>query len=69
RTAVGIEGGTMHKVKLDPRKLLGFKIIAGDESPARLQSPKIGGKGCANFDTAAETMIGAPMRPKIGSKD
>ncbi len=59
----------MHKVKLDPRKLLGFKIVARGESPAKLQSPKIGGKNCLNNDTAAEAMISALMRPKIGSKN
>ncbi len=59
----------MSNIKLDPRKLLGFKIIAGGESPVRLQSPKIGGKNCLNNDTAAEAMTSAPMRPKIGSKN
>jgi hypothetical protein len=35
----------MKEIKLDPTKLLGFKIIA--EGPAaKLSSPKIGVKGC-----------------------
>lgn len=35
----------MSKISLDPRKLLGFKIVA-EGSAAKLSSPKIGGKGC-----------------------
>jgi hypothetical protein len=35
----------MNESKLDPRKLLGFKIIADGESSSRLTSPKIGDKG------------------------
>ncbi len=35
----------MTEIKLDPKKLLGFKIIA-DGSAAKLCSPKIGAKGC-----------------------
>lgn len=35
----------MKEIKLDPKKLLGFKIIA-EGSAAQLSSPKIGVKGC-----------------------
>jgi hypothetical protein len=37
----------MSQVKLDPSKLLGFKIIASNETTMTLHSPKIGGKQCA----------------------
>ncbi|HEY1384125.1 MAG TPA: hypothetical protein VGF43_10940 [Dongiaceae bacterium] len=37
----------MSGIKLDPTKLLGFKIIATGASTATLRSPKIGGKGCS----------------------
>ncbi len=40
----------MNDIELDPRKLLGFKIIA-NEATATLHSPKIGGKQCAVVDT------------------
>jgi hypothetical protein len=36
----------MSKIKLDPKRLLGFKIIATSGSAMTLRSPKIGGKGC-----------------------
>ena len=35
----------MNTIKVDPRKLLGFKIIADGGSTVRLTSPKIGDKG------------------------
>lgn len=41
----------MNDMELDPRKLLGFKIIASSETTATLHSPKIGGKQCAVVDT------------------
>jgi hypothetical protein len=53
----------MQDVKLDPRTLLGFKIVATGESTATLRSPKIGGKGCTFVETA-QAAIGA----KIGGK-
>ena len=40
----------MKEIKLDPKKLLGFKIVA-DGSMAKLGSPKIGG-------TALQAKIG-----------
>ena len=52
----------MNEIKLDPKKLLGFKIIA-DGSAAKLSSPKIGDKNC-NVYAAAESAIQA----KIGAK-
>ena len=36
----------MPTINLDPRKLLGFKVIANGESSGTLRSPKIGAKGC-----------------------
>lgn len=41
----------MNDVKLDPRKLLGFKIVASNDTTVTLHSPKIGGKQCAVVDT------------------
>lgn len=47
-----VEGGVIVKeIKLDPRRLLGFRIIA-DGSAARLNSPKIGVKGCNTMGDA-----------------
>ena len=42
----------MNDVKLDPRKLLGFKIIASNETTVTLHSPKIGAKQCQVVDAA-----------------
>ncbi len=39
----------MNEIKLDPKKLLGFKIIA-DGPAAKLSSPKIGTKDCTVHD-------------------
>jgi hypothetical protein len=50
----------MKEIKLDPKKLLGFKII-GDGSVAKLSSPKIGDKSCTVEADAA-------LQAKIGSK-
>jgi hypothetical protein len=36
----------MTDIKLDPKKLLGFKIIAAGGSATKVRSPKIGAKGC-----------------------
>ena len=44
----------MSEIKLDPRKLLGFKIVATGESAAALRSPKIGAKGCAMVETGSK---------------
>jgi hypothetical protein len=33
-------------IKLDPKRLLGFRIIARSEGATALHSPKIGVKGC-----------------------
>ncbi len=43
----------MNKIKLDPRKLLGFKIIADGNSVMKLHSPKIGAKDCSVTETDA----------------
>jgi hypothetical protein len=38
------------KINLDPRKLLGFKIVASQDASMALLSPKIGGKVCVVGD-------------------
>ena len=60
----------MDSIRLDPRKLLGFKIIADGESTVRLTSPKIGDKACAVFgdDVTRQQVAHATLRAKIGSK-
>jgi len=45
-------GNDMSGIKIDPRKLLGFKIIATDASTIKLSSPKIGDKGCPVVEAA-----------------
>ena len=52
----------MNEIKLDPKKLLGFKIIA-DGSAAKLSSPKIGDKNCSVYADAASA-----IQAKIGAK-
>lgn len=42
----------MKEIKLDPKKLLGFRIISG-RSAAKLSSPKIGDKSCNVYSDAA----------------
>jgi len=42
----------MTKIELDPKNLLGFKIIATDGSTMKLSSPKIGDKGCTVVEVA-----------------
>lgn len=46
----------MKAIKLDTKKLLGFKIIAGGPA-TKLSSPKIGVKGCV---VSADTGKSAP---------
>jgi hypothetical protein len=60
----------MNEIKLDPKKLLGFKIIA-DGSVAKLSSPKIGDKDCVvNADIASAAVVSSgSLRAKIGAKD
>lgn len=43
----------MKAIKLNPRKLLGFKIVASGKSATALHSPKIGGKGCPGINADA----------------
>lgn len=60
----------MNEIKLDPKTLLGFKIIAGG-SAAKLSSPKIGDKGCIIVHADAVPPVGATsgaLQPKIGTK-
>lgn len=59
----------MSNIKLDPRKLLGFKIIADGEARLALHSPKIGGKGCPSIsaEVSATENTGA-LHAKIGAK-
>lgn len=59
----------MKEINLDPKKLLGFKIIA-DGSAAKLSSPKIGDKGCdvhADVVSLAGATSGSILA-KIGAK-
>ena len=61
----------MDTIKLDLRKLLGFKLVADGESTVRLTSPKIGDKACAVLgEDAARVPIAATaaVRAKVGSK-
>lgn len=60
----------MNEIKLDPKKLLGFKIIA-DGSAAKLSSPKIGDKDCTvSADTASAAIVtSGSLQAKIGAKD
>jgi len=55
-----LAGKAMKELKLDPRKLLGFKIIADGGSEAKLHSPKIGAKGCPSIEP--DTMRPADIR-------
>jgi hypothetical protein len=57
----------MNEIELDPRKLLGFKIIATGESNATLRSPKIGGKACEVTD-AALAMNNVVLCANVGEK-
>ena len=43
----------MTGIKLDPKMLLGFKIIGAGESVTKLHSPKIGAKGCPSIEPDA----------------
>ena len=53
----------MNQIKLDPKTLLGFKIIADGESEAKLRSPKIGAKDCVVTDlTTADALPPASNR-------
>jgi hypothetical protein len=55
----------MSAIKLDPSKLLGFKIIADGGSAVRLTSPKIGGKGDPGI---AQVVAAGPLGAKVGIK-
>ena len=66
----------MTEIKLDPKQLLGFKIVANSESVAMLHSPKIGAKTeVTDADAltndrsalAASTNMAA-LRAKVGVK-
>ena len=60
----------MNDVKLDLKRMLGFKIIA-DGSVSKLSSPKIGDKSCPAIE--ADTAFGAvattaSLQANIGAK-
>lgn len=57
----------MNTIKIDPKKLLGFKIIANGETSMALRSAKIGVKGCTVYDTlpAVAEAASAPAASKI----
>ena len=59
----------MSEINLDPKKLLGFKIIA-DGSAAKLSSPKIGDKTCNVLADAASaaSATSTALQAKIGVK-
>ncbi len=46
------------RVKLDVRKLLGFKITANGDGAIAVHSPKIGGKGCAGIEAQTDVASG-----------
>lgn len=58
----------MTSIRLNPRNLLGFKIIAGGESATVLHSPKIGGKGCLISSDAPQEDRPTVLRAKVGGK-
>lgn len=59
----------MSNIKLDPRKLLGFKIIADGETRLALHSPKIGGKGCPFIAAdASPRALAGTLQARIGTK-
>lgn len=58
----------MYEIKLDIRKLLGFKIVASKDASMALLSPKIGGKVCVVGDlplVAAVDAVPAKTRPEV----
>jgi hypothetical protein len=59
----------MNEIKLDPKKLLGFRIIA-EGSAAELSSPKIGDKSCTVYADAASLAdeTSGSLLAKIGTK-
>ena len=59
----------MKEINLDPKKLLGFKIIA-DGSAAKLSSPKIGDKSCSVYADASSAagVTSGSLQAKIGAK-
>ncbi len=46
------------RVKLDVKKLLGFKITANGDGAIAVHSPKIGGKGCQSIEAQADVASG-----------
>ena len=54
----------LNAIKLDPRKLLGFKIIATNETAVTLHSPKIGGKQCQVVDATQDAASSASKHSK-----
>ncbi|HEY3146122.1 MAG TPA: hypothetical protein VGJ75_07215 [Dongiaceae bacterium] len=58
----------MSELRLDPTKLLGFKIIATSESIGTLRSAKIGGKLCVPNIGRTSSANAAALRAKVGTK-
>lgn len=55
----------MTDIKLNPRKLLGFKVVANGGSADVLHSPKIGGKGCQTINADATRVADTPAATRI----
>ncbi len=58
----------MSKIKLDPGKLLGFRIIASEGPVTTLSSPKIGGKQCQVSGEDVPFANRSPIAAKVGFK-
>lgn len=46
------------RVKLDAKKLLGFRITANGDGAIAVHSPKIGTKGCQSIEAHADAAPG-----------
>lgn len=55
----------MNEIKLDPRNLLGFKIVADGESAVRLTSPKIGDKAVITINQDFAESVGRGIDRKL----
>ncbi|HET6619218.1 MAG TPA: hypothetical protein VFG64_04715 [Dongiaceae bacterium] len=58
----------MSEIELDPRKLLGFRIVATGEAQATLRSAKIGSKGCTFVVEESQGGSGSAIAARIGDR-